>query len=1635
MLRPEVAQKRLAQARVKGWNAQRLEALAALPERLAGVGRGLLGFNEKGKRIGDWFRRDNAYEKAVEALEKLSARDRHKVFAALFPKLATHLEGAWQLCARLPYEVDYERKGFRAPGDPTVAHNARQEWLRQWVDELEGYDPDVVWCAAWAPHLSGGSGADALGLILAAAIDAGGPEGEAVFEVLRESLTNEHEVGRMGRHVTRALLVASRPEGWELVEKLLLAAQRQEGLRQVILESLDEAHPEAFRRMLRLILEHDLVRFSSVVRAADVWFGLNWESLSAGNVKKAIQQVLTFLENKTARAEALKQETGETLFYALWTAGFEDALEAVKLAAPLLKDADVERRFVAAHFLTQLDLPAARAELARCLDDEDLRVALTAFQALRVGGDEKGELFGPLVHLFDRLPARREELPALVWPWATVTADREEVADELPDHLGKLPVTVLVPLVPAMSSYNRADLAEQLAKQKKWDAATRDLLFTLVGDRDSWVREHALKAVKKCEMTAEDAVCLEALLTRKSSETRQGVLALLRKQPAALALASADRLLAAKKSAQRLGGLELLRLLVESRKAVAECRQRAADFQNRARSLGELERLHLDAILNVQRVVPTLDDALGLMRPEERSKPVEPVARTVLLNTPAAVACLKSLDALIRKNAELPVKLWPDEEPDEDEGEELLGNLSGWELPDPSPEEPVEKDAARLPLRELWEGWYVGRDKKLRDPDGLELVRAFVWLQAGDGWKERQRRFGASWGPYLKLVANGQSPVKLRHDDLIRTILQWLLRLHAPMGAAAFLLDATETAFALVPDEARRKVVNLRDWSKRDRDWRAFSPAETWVEAANELRDLMPGVWTEEHKLRWWHLMHWRDTPSPGVARMRPDLPDLLPALAAGAVTDADVYDHLLGPGDDFGDLGRLTAPEPVPEWDRYPRLLAAAERCRERVLEVELARGELPTAATGPAKALSSVWGTDVLVRLLQALGQRNFTRTTYGDGRAEVITGLVEDSYPLPADTPEDFAAKLKKAGVGEERLLHLGFLAPQWLPFVEHALGWPGLREGVWWFLAHMPDGKPGVVNFGPRVGPEGDPWERTIRDRTPLTDDEREEGEVDPEWFRRAFEPLGPKRWRRLAEASKYGSDAQGHKKAVFLSDVLLGRVKRRELIAGIRERQLKENVRLLGLLPLPADPEKREADVQARWRALLSYRRYARSLGPLSREPALRALEIGLHNLARTAGYPDPVRLEWALEAREVADLAAGPVEVTHQGVTVTLRLDESAQPELTVRRGDRPLKAIPPKVRKSAKVAALAERRAELKRQGSRMRQSLEASMVRGDPFTGAELKQLFAHPLLAPLLGRLVLIGEGIRGYPVSAGQGLADYTGKVEPIKADEKLLIAHPNDLLSAGDWDKWQADCFARERVQPFKQVFRELYVVTAQEKKGGPASERYAGQQVNPAQAMALFGARGWSTREGVMKTFHDAGLSAEVTFRHHGWTAAQVEGLTLATVAFRKRGEWKPLPLKDVPPRLFSEVMRDVDLVVSVAHLGGVDPEASASTVQMRSALLRETCALLKLDNVRYAGNHAVIDGQLGKYTVHLGSAVVHRQPGGALCIVPVGAQQRGRLFLPFADDDPRTAEVVSKVILLARDGEIQDPSILEQLR
>ena len=72
--------------------------------------------------------------------------------------------------------------------------------------------------------------------------------------------------------------------------------------------------------------------------------------------------------------------------------------------------------------------------------------------------------------------------------------------------------------------------------------------------------------------------------------------------------------------------------------------------------------------------------------------------------------------------------------------------------------------------------------------------------------------------------------------------------------------------------------------------------------------------------------------------------------------------------------------------------------------------------------------------------------------------------------------------------------------------------------------------------------------------------------------------------------------------------------------------------------------------------------------------------------------------------------------------------------------------------------------------------------------------------------------------------------------------------------------------------------------------------------------------------------------------------------------------------------------------------------------------------------------------GGLHEYRVHLGSGNVHIEPEGRyLCIVPARRRME-ELYVPFEEGDLKTAEILSKVLLLASDHKIEDPTILRQL-
>ncbi len=721
----------------------------------------------------------------------------------------------------------------------------------------------------------------------------------------------------------------------------------------------------------------------------------------------------------------------------------------------------------------------------------------------------------------------------------------------------------------------------------------------------------------------------------------------------------------------------------------------------------------------------------------------------------------------------------------------------------------------------------------------------------------------------------------------------------------------------------------------------------------------------------------------------------------------------------DFSDLRSLTFYDL--NYVPYPPALEAAKICRDRILEIECQRGDLPTAATNAALCIGSIEGIPTVVKLLQALEVAGLKRVSgWGDkGKGATISQLIRYSFPNLGETPVEFAKQVRAAKISEEKLLQLAFFAPQWVNYIQQSIDLPGFADGVWWIHAHTKDS----FSYAAQIG-----------ERTPLSEQSLRDGAVDVDWFQRAYASLGAANWNRFDGAAQYACCGAGHQRAKQFASAMLGQLDRQEPIDRIVKKRHQDSVRALGLCPLDSG-KKREPDILNRYQIYQEFLRTSKKFGSQRRASEKLCIEIGMENLARTAGFADPQRLQWAMEAVAIADLVNQPQVITVEDTSVALSIT-AGKPEITIVKAGKTLKAVPAKLKKNIEVEALIDRKQDIVKQASRMRLSLEQAMNRGDAFTSDELQQLAQHPVLAPMLRQLVLVSDTPQpeiGYLATTGTELTNLHGTV--IITAPKLRIAHSHDLLLTKEWHLWQQECFTSARQQPFKQVFRELYVVTTGEQtKTG--SKRYEGHQVNPRQAIALFGQRGWlsAVGDGVRRTFHQSGITATVSFANGYYTPMEVEGLTIDRLNFYHRDDSKSIPLADIQPRIFSEVMRDLDLVVSVAHIGGVDPEASASTVEMRSSILRETCRLLKLNNIQIQGSHALITGEIGTYSVHLGSAIVHRQPGGSLCILPVSSQHRGRLFLPFVDDDPKTAEIMSKVLLLAKDKEIQDPTILEQI-
>ncbi len=1570
-------------------------------------------------------------------------KDLKKIITAILPleiasKVKTLLDRqtTWSYTAMLPYAPP-----FRSEAVSNYVHRiiriVIQALFYDWSDfdlaaHLLSDKPDEQRVEWLDPNLLSG--------LIALEIDA---KNAAVLDAIRKLCLEDNDTGMLSQTVLIGMAKSRHPEIITLLGRLLLAARLQEGLRQAILESANKGSIEALVHLMEVVLENDLLRFSSVQQAVCVWTGLGYADRRV--IEKVLRLAHHYLVAPEARRKGCDSRDAIEIYTALWAAG----VQAVETLAPLvhgLMRKEKYQRMIALAFLGEVADPASRTDIAaEYLDDEDLDVVAMAFQNYLVHssshylfqdppqgeeqifprlGDEKlrNRDFSCLMALFERLPGARHELIGKPLPWSYVVLDKNEMFYKLihvAGHDAERLAKVMV-LSARVDPAAREHLLEERLENPR-NPEQRDFVFQCLSDKSMTVRQKALQIVSKLQLTPEETLGIEKLLSLKTGEIRQTAIKLLLKQKSPEA--SIERLLKDKNENRRLGGLDMLMQI--SRTFSPE---RIDQLIATMPQVTDKEKILVEKLSGTKTDRPDRKNGFGLYDPDYvpilPPPPKNPrhTLKTLLAHPSAELVVLfASLCDLVAAHKDFTYM-------EEYEGgyscQVVLGAQLHLVFPREVPRTTRTIDDYVLP--EVWKKWLEDHKPSFQQMFCLNFYRTLSQLPLAvfnpAASEALNQLFDFSTAETIENACQNHP-----FGELAAGIWSLLLKTFPKESQFEVLEGAiVDMVESLPPDRWSMPLLSEEDGllsvlfarSAPDAESNAkpilaeAPPINSLMEAVNALS--LPDDALFIRKLG----LAFRVGKLFGRPYTLLNEIDLARGAELGLLKPDYLARYFMTSKNRSGLLGTYThaSAKTRETFARYPILEETVKRVVRGIIEIELKRGDTQTPVSELATSIKYHEGIETFCRLLIAMKGETFVRGyIYSNEltKRSVLSGLLKSCRPASEDTAEKLRETL--AGrIPDKRLLEAALYSPAWTDLVEQYLGWKGLKSAAWYFHAHTSQ------DFSAEK-------ETEVARFSSISPERFNDGAFDIGWFHNAYETLGAERFQLLYECARYIAEGSHHRRAQIFADAVLGRLEADTLEKEITEKRIKDRLLAYSLIPLA-----KQGDALKRYEFIQNFFKESKKFGAQRQESERKTVEIALENLARNAGFQDANRFSWHMEKEKVAQIDFEPVVI--DGVSLRLNIDDSGQAEISCEKAGKTLKSIPSALSKNRQVTELKQIRTSLKDQYKRARRSLESAMENADPFTGSELVSLQSHPVIWPLLSKLVFLDGKRAGFPV-AGK-LVSPQGDTWPIRPDAQLLIAHPADLYRTGSWSVFQKHVFTQQIVQPFKQVFRELYRITDDERRAGTVSQRYAGHQVQPRKTLALLKGRGWTVDhdEGLQKVFFRHNLIATIEAAADWFSPAEIENPTLENVGFYNRRTLMPVAFDDIPANIFSETMRDIDLVVSVAHAGGVDPETSFSTIEIRQALLPELLALLKIDNVEVRDSHAFITGALGEYTVHLGSGTVHRMGSGAIDIVTVPAQHRGRLFLPFVDDDPRTADILSRILLLANDKKIKDPAILSQI-
>ncbi|MBC5633037.1 DUF4132 domain-containing protein [Parabacteroides hominis] len=1510
--------------------------------------------------------------------------------------------------------------------------------------------------------------------LMSVEIDAGNT---AVIEKTKDIICSDNNAGRISYSLLQGIVMSNNRELYELEGKLLLAARLQEGLHQSIAETMDSGTVEAFVYLFNIMRTNDMQRFSSVKRAVGTWTGLLDENNADRINQKVMDLIYMSLTDPSYADACLNSEDSIELYMALWSKGFHKLEDLTATAEQVMEEGVKHKVQVLFYYLLNIQAEWMQEQLSKQALERfsgDFSIVVSFLRSylasVSIGYyyprkkedhsyfdslSEAKKQYYILKDINSRLTKKLTFSP-FIFPWHSTELTHEDILEKMASIIYVVGSDELLDdlctCYEQAGSNVRAFIVKELLKQPASQIQV-DTLVKALGDRADSPRSAAFEILDKQEISDDQYLKIEELLKYKSGVLRQQAIKLLMKRGPEALSGTIARLLSAPLADKRLAALDML-LTLRKKGGQAEVCDSLVPLVSSIEKPSSKELLLIEQLIvkKEESSVYTKENGFGLYDPSTKVQlPVLSVDEDFNM---------KEVFSLFQEGS-LIKKLFGRKQQGAYEIIEKLNNLiaananyeyrakygSTYLLNDYFTEtdnaDKAEKELDKYPLAGVWRNFYKEEVGSFEILFQLAFLLNTDW-NSGDSYWNWNSVIDKSSPVICPFYGFDLSGLKKRVNRLpyLRTvnhIINLLIAENRNDGYVRKVANNILVSFSSVLNE--KNLYKLYDYKNYQgtQKYTIFSFQDrrisTWMSNSY-------GWSTDEEFVRhftvryhFYNLARYFQTDEPSaITDSNLLIYDFAKMYEMGLLPASEVMKELMvrkKADDNIGTVSSLLCGN-LTVWQRrqfkpyedtgLEQFKDLARKVIDRILDIELKRGDTPTEVSHLALKLEYVEGAVWLVRILKAFGKDTFGRSGYyynsSYTKKEVLSKLLRCCYPSKTDNAAVLTGLLKNSGITETRLVETAMYAPQWLEIIEQCIGWKALTSTAFYFHAHINEWC-------------DDKKKAIIARYTPIEPEDLRLGAFDIDWFREAYKEIGEKRFEVVYNAAKYISSSNGHTRARKYADAVNGKLITSEVKKQIEEKRNKDLLMAYCLIPLA---KKATPDLLERYQYLQQFLKESKAFGAQRQDSEKKAVEIGMQNLARNAGYSDVTRLIWSMETELIKEMEPYFTPVEIEGVQVYVSIDEEGKSDLKLIKGSKELNSVPAKLKKNAYLEELKAVHKKLKNQYSRSRLMLEQAMEDETPFYISELETLTHNPVIWPLLRNLVFVSKDDTGFYLD--KNLVTPDGECISQKASTPVRIAHPVDLYTRNVWHRYQQCLFEKGIRQPFKQVFRELYVKTDEERPMFH-SLRYAGNQIQPQKTVAVLKGRRWvaNYEDGLQKIYYKENIVASIYALADWFSPADIEAPALEWVAFHSRKTYEPIAIEKIPEVIFSEVMRDVDLAVSVAHAGGVDPEASHSTVEMRRAILEFTLPLFKLSNVRLEGSHAFVEGTLGNYNIHLGSGVIHQQAGAAINVLPVHSQQRGRLFLPFVDEDPKTAEIVSKILLFAEDKKIKDPFILDQIK